>query len=72
MRYFKETEKGVSDMSQVMEEIRREGREEGKTLGVTQINSLISRLWEAGRMEELARSAKDEVFQKQLLEEFML
>ena len=63
-------------MSQVMEEIRREGREEGreegKTLGVTQINSLISRLWEAGRMEELARSAKDEVFQKQLLEEFML
>lgn len=72
VRYFKETEKGVSDMSKVMEEIRREGREEGKTLGVTQINSLISRLWEAGRMEELARSAKDEVFQKQLLEEFML
>ena len=48
--------------------MRDEGREEGQD----RINELIIKLSEAGRMEDIIRSAKDRDLQEKLLEEFEL
>lgn len=74
VRYFKETEKGVSDMCEIMEEIRQEGIdfgiEQGTERGIHKINKLGKCLIEEGRLEDLVRSLSDSVYQNQLFEEF--
>ena len=78
VRYFKETEKGVKDMCEIMEEIRQEGIEFGleqglqcgTEQGIHKINMLGKHLMDEGRLEDFVRSMSDCVYQKQLLEEF--
>ena len=74
VRYFKETEKGVKDMCEIMEEIRQEGidfgLERGTEQGIYKINMLGKHLMNEGRLEDFVRSMSDCVYQKQLFEEF--
>ena len=55
---------------------REEGREEGKEMGKQEerrrLNTLILRLTEDGRADDIVKAAQDEVYQKQLLEEYGL
>ena len=48
--------------------IREEGREEG----IQCLNKLIIKLTEDGRADDIVKAAQDEVYQKQLLEEYGL
>lgn len=52
--------------------MRDKGREEGRNEGQDRINELIIKLSEAGRMEDIIRSAKDRDYQEKLLEELEL
>ena len=58
------------------EEGREEGREEGKEVGKQEerrrLNTLILRLTEDGRADDIVKAAQDEGYQKQLLEEYGL
>lgn len=47
-------------------------KEEGKEEGQIRINELIVRLSDAGRVEDIVRSAKDKEYQEKLLEEMGL
>lgn len=52
--------------------MRDEGRDEGRFEGQVRINELNIRLIEAGRIEDVIKSAKDREYQEKLLEELML
>ena len=47
-------------------------REEGKEEGIQCLNKLIIKLTEDGRADDIVKAAQDEVYQKQLLEEYGL
>ena len=55
---------------------REEGREEGKEMGKQEerrrLNTLILRLTEDDRADDIVKAAQDEDYQKQLLEEYGL
>ncbi len=51
---------------------KEEGKEEGREEGQIRINELIVRLSDAGRVEDIVRSAKDKEYQEKLLEEMGL
>ena len=50
--------------------IKQEGIDEGKQIGVEQINRLNQRLIEQGRFDDLTKAASDKVYQEKLLKEF--
>lgn len=52
--------------------IREEGKEEGREEGIQCLNKLIIKLTEDGRADDIVKAAQDEVYQKQLLEEYGL
>ena len=56
--------------------IREEGKVEGKEMGKQEerrrLNTLILRLTEDGRADDIVKAAQDEGYQKQLLEEYGL
>ena len=54
------------------QERENRGIQEGKLEAQTRINSLILRLSELGRTEDIVRSAKDPAYQEQLLKELNL
>ena len=52
--------------------IREEGKEAGKQEERQKLNTLILRLTEDDRADDIVKAAQDEVYQKQLLEEYGL
>ena len=52
--------------------IREEGKEAGKQEERQKLNTLILRLTEDGRADDIVKAAQDEGYQKQLLEEYGL
>ena len=52
--------------------IREEGKEVGKQEERQKLNTLILRLTEDGRADDIVKAAQDEGYQKQLLEEYGL
>ena len=56
----------------IREEGKEEGREEGREEGIQCLNKLIIKLTEDGRADDIVKAAQDEVYQKQLLEEYGL
>ena len=51
---------------------RAEGRKEGQAEGMQRLNTLIIRLTEDGRTDDIVKAAKDEAYQRALLEEYGL
>ena len=84
---FKESDKGVSDMCESLDDLmqlvqerfknqginqgRAEGRAEGKAEGQSEINALNSILIKAGRFDDLARATEDSAYQQQLMAELL-
>ncbi len=62
VKYMQKWEERVYD--------RMEGREEGREVGRDEINQLNQILVREGRMEDLLRTINDDVFQRELLEEY--
>ena len=60
------------DMCTGLKEWFREGREEGRSEGREDINRLILKLAEAGRLDDMVRAAADSDYQNQLLQEYSL
>ena len=52
--------------------IREEGKEAGKQEERQRLNTLILRLTEDGRADDIVKAAQDEGYQRQLLEEYGL
>ena len=76
VQYMKSWEREMLIREEGKEEGREEGREEGKEVGKQEerrrLNTLILRLTEDGRADDIVKAAQDEVYQKQLLEEYGL
>lgn len=64
----------VKTMCEALEELMKDELDakerEGRRKGEEQVNSLIVKLSEAGRMEDIVRAAKDREYQKKLFAEF--
>ncbi len=76
VQYMKSWEREMLIREEGKEEGREEGREEGKEVGKQEerrrLNTLILRLTEDGRADDIVKAAQDEDYQKQLLEEYGL
>lgn len=76
VQYMKSWEREMLIREEGKEEGREEGREEGKEVGKQEerrrLNTLILRLTEDDRADDIVKAAQDEVYQKQLLEEYGL
>ena len=76
VQYMKSWEREMLIREEGKEEGREEGREEGKEVGKQEerrrLNTLILRLTEDGRADDIVKAAQDEGYQKQLLEEYGL
>ena len=59
-------------LKELFEDEFNERETKGKLEAQTRINSLILRLSELGRTEDIVRSAKDPAYQEQLLKELNL
>ncbi len=70
---YKETEEGLSIMSEISELLkdlgREEGREKGREEGHEEINALFLRLSTDNRMDDFQRAMTDKSYQNQLLKE---
>lgn len=62
-------QKGEFKMCVALDEMVKDGEMRGIGYGMEKINELIKLLMEAGRVEDLLRSAKDAEYQKRLLQE---
>lgn len=75
-KQFEEAVKMCEALKELFEDEFQErenrGIQEGKLEAQTRINSLILRLSELGRTEDIVRSAKDPAYQEQLLKELNL
>ncbi len=64
----------VKTMCEALEELMKDELDakerEGRRKGEEQVNSLIVKLSEAGRMEDIVRAAQDREYQKKLFAEF--
>ena len=76
VQYMKSWEREMLIREEGKEEGREEGREEGKEVGKQEerrrLNTLILRLTEDGRADDIVKAAQDEGYQRQLLEEYGL
>lgn len=70
-RRYKETEEGQQAMTEIMERIVKEEREEGKAEGEARVNKLNSILIDMNRLDDLKRAAKDKAYQMQLMIELL-
>ena len=70
-RRYKETEEGQKVMSEIMERIAKEERNEGRIESETRVNILNSILINLNRFEDLKRTATDKDFQMQLMIELL-
>lgn len=69
---FRNGKGGKVQMCTAIEELKEEGRLEGRSEGLDRVNQLILKLAEAGRTEEIVRAAMDRDFQEKLFKEFGL
>ncbi len=60
----------VKTMCEALEELMKDELDAKEEEGETKVNSLIVKLSEAGRMEDIVRAAKDREYQKKLFAEF--
>lgn len=60
------------DVGNVIDELIEDGKVEGQRLGQKRVNELIAKLAQAGRTEDLIRSATDLKYQEKLFKEFKL
>ena len=76
VQYMKSWEREMLIRAEGREEGRAEGREEGRAEGreegMQRLNTLIIRLTEDGRTDDIVKAAKDEAYQRALLEEYGL
>lgn len=70
MRANKEKFVEVKTMCEALEELMKDELDAKEEEGETKVNSLIVKLSEAGRMEDIVRAAKDREYQKKLFAEF--
>ena len=68
----KETEEGIKTMCTVMEELRNEGIQQGKDLGVQKFANLTKTLLALGRTNDLNRAIEDAQFRDKLFKEFAI
>ena len=75
-RYLKEDPEGVKMMCKAMEDIRdkarAEGRAEGKTEGMNLFATLVKKLSELGRTENIEKAAADAAYRNPLLVELSI
>ncbi len=75
VRQFKESDKGVSDMSKIWDELLEKSKElglyEGERQGIDSINALNNMLIKAGRLDDLTRATTDPDYQKKLMAELL-
>ena len=75
VRQFKESDKGVSDMSKIWDELLEKSKElglyEGERQGINNINALNNILIKAGRLDDLTRATTDPDYQKKLIAELL-
>ena len=71
-KQFEEAVKMCEALKELFEDEFNERETKGKLEAQTRINSLILRLSELGRTEDIVRSAKDPAYQEQLLKELNL
>ena len=60
------------DEAKAMELFKEEGREEGIEQGFQLFGSLITKLLDQGRTEDIARAASDSKYRAKLLTEFQI
>ena len=76
---FKESDKGVSDMCEslddlmqlVQERFKNQCINQGRAEGQSEINALNSILIKAGRFDDLARATEDAAYQQKLMAELL-
>ena len=80
---FKESDKGVSDMCESLDDLMQlrqemfknqginQGRAEGRAEGQSEINALNSILIKAGRFDDLTRATEDTAYQQKLIAELL-
>ena len=80
---FKESDKGVSDMCESLDDLMQlrqemfknqginQGRAEGRAEGQSEINALNRILIKAGRFDDLARATEDTAYQQKLIAELL-
>ncbi len=68
---MEDVRKGVA-MTRLGQMLINQGREEGREEDRSRINSLILKLADLGRMDEITRAAQDRHYQEELLREFGL
>ncbi len=67
---FEKEDKSVS--CTFFEEIKAEGKAEGRAEGEAKMSTLILKLTDLGRSDEIVRAAEDKIYQKELFREFGL
>ena len=68
---FKESDKGVSDMCESLDDLMQLRQEMFKNQGKAEVNTLNSILIKAGRFDDLARATEDSAYQQQLMAELL-
>lgn len=72
VKKYKETEEGIQTMCTVMEELRNEGMQQGKNLGMQKFAELTKKLLALHRTNDLNRAIEDEQYRDQLMKEFAI
>lgn len=68
----KETEEGIQTMCSVMEELRNEGMQQGKNLGMQKFAELTKQLLALGRTNDLNRAIEDDQYRDKLMKELAI
>ena len=72
VKRYKETEEGIQTMCTVMEELRNEGINQGKNLGMQRFAELTKQLLALGRTDDLSRATVDDEYRDKLFKELAI